>query len=204
MAKRQSPEKTHKHQASAPGPGRLRIVAGIWRSRVLEVADVPGLRPTAERVRETLFNWLTPEIIGKHCLDLYAGTGALGLEALSRGAGGVTLVESSPVALACLRRNVSKLGAREAKIEASDAITYLKRCAAQSFDVVFLDPPFGTGRLADLCALLKEKELLKSGAKVYLEQDRAAALPLLPGGWSVLKEKTAGNVRYALVATGTE
>jgi 16S rRNA (guanine966-N2)-methyltransferase len=204
MAKRQPLKKNTNRQSSMPGPGRLRIVAGIWRNRVLQVADVPGLRPTAERVRETLFNWLTPEIIGKRCLDLYAGTGALGLEALSRGAASVVLVENSGIALASLRQNVNLLNAQAAEIRATDAKSYLQSAAKHSFDVVFLDPPFADGGLEELCRLIDARELLASKAKVYLEQDRSARLPQLPAGWAVLKDKTAGNVRYALVASGTD
>ncbi|HNP37510.1 MAG TPA: 16S rRNA (guanine(966)-N(2))-methyltransferase RsmD [Woeseiaceae bacterium] len=197
---RQPPEKTKSRPKSASGPGRLRIVAGFWRSRVLEVADVPGLRPTPERVRETLFNWLTPGITGKRCLDLYAGTGALGLEALSRGAKEVVFVEKSLPALASLKRNVAQLDAKGAEIYATDATLFLRSSTSRPFDFVFLDPPFAGENLEELCRLLDERELLQHGAKVYLEMDRARELPQLPGGWVTLKEKTAGNVRYALVA----
>ncbi len=167
---------------------------------MLEVADVPGLRPTPERVRETLFNWLTPGITGKRCLDLYAGTGALGLEALSRGAKEVVFVEKSLPALASLKRNVAQLDAKGAEIYATDATLFLRSSTSRPFDFVFLDPPFAGENLEELCRLLDERELLQHGAKVYLEMDRARELPQLPGGWVTLKEKTAGNVRYALVA----
>ena len=187
--------------ANSP-PGRLRIVAGKWRSRVLEIADVPGLRPTSERVRETLFNWVAPSIEGSRCLDLFAGTGALGLEALSRGAREAVFVEKSRRAIAALRVNIELLAADDAEVVAGDAEDYLRTASGQ-FDLVFLDPPFADDRLASICASLEESGLLAPGATVYLEQDRAAAEPGLPAGWEITKNKTAGNVRYALVATAT-
>lgn len=182
--------------------GRLRIVAGIWRSRVLEIADVEGLRPTSERIRETLFNWLTPRMAGARCLDLFAGTGALGLEALSRGAAAAVFVENSKVAIATLRRNVASLDASGAVIHAGSATEYIDAAGAESFDIVFLDPPFADDNLAELCRLVDESELVATNANVYLEQDRAKPEPDLPDGWTVLKSKVAGNVRYTLAAVG--
>jgi 16S rRNA (guanine966-N2)-methyltransferase len=184
-------------------PGRLRIVAGLWRSRVLEIADVPGLRPTPERVRETLFNWLSPRIVGARCLDLFAGTGALGLEALSRGAGKAVFVEQAPAALTVLRRNIDMLDARGAEVLAGDAYAYLEQAGASTFDVVFLDPPFADDATGELCRLLSDRGVLAPGGRVYLEQDRARELPGLPSRWTVIKNKVAGNVRYALVAPET-
>lgn len=182
--------------------GRLRIVAGIWRSRVLEIADVEGLRPTSERIRETLFNWLTPRMAGARCLDLFAGTGALGLEALSRGAAAAVFVENSKVAIATLRRNLASLDASGAVIHAGSATEYIDAAGAESFDIVFLDPPFADDNLAELCRLVDESELVATNANVYLEQDRARPEPDLPDGWTVLKSKVAGNVRYTLAAVG--
>ena len=182
--------------------GRLRIVAGIWRSRVLEIADVEGLRPTPERIRETLFNWLTPRMAGARCLDLFAGTGALGLEALSRGAAAAVFVENSKVAIAALRRNLASLDASGAVIHAGSATEYIDAAGAERFDIVFLDPPFADDNLAELCRLIDESELVTTNANVYLEQDRARPEPDLPDGWTVLKSKVAGNVRYTLAAVG--
>ena len=180
-------------------PGRLRIVAGKWRSRLLDIADVPGLRPTSQRIRETLFNWLMPAIHGARCLDLFAGTGALGLEALSRGARSVVFIEKSATAVATLRKNCQALGADGAVIRQTDAVDYLRRNTEDSFDVVFLDPPFDEDRNEELCRLLAEHSLLADQGFAYLEQDRGRELPGLPEGWQVLKNKTAGNVRYMLV-----
>jgi len=188
--------------ANRQATGRLRIVAGIWRNRVLEIADVPGLRPSPLRIRETLFNWLTPRIVGARCLDLFAGTGALGLEALSRGAATTVFVEKSQKAVEALRRNVASLEAAGADVQARDAVNFMGAAAPKQFDLVFLDPPFADDRISELCRLIDERDLLASGASVYLEQDRAREQPELPDGWSILKNKTAGNVRYMLVAIG--
>jgi len=181
------------------GSGRLRIVAGNWRSRLLDIADVPGLRPTSERIRETLFNWLAPRINGARCLDLFAGTGALGLEALSRGAGSVVFVEQSVRAAEMLRGNVKTLNADGAVVLQMDALDYLRGERIECFNLVFLDPPFEADLIDELCRLLAERQMLANDACVYLEQDRSAPEPDLPEGWQVLKSKTAGNVRYMLV-----
>ena len=178
--------------------GRLRIVAGKWRSRLLPIADEAGLRPTSERIRETLFNWLASTIEGSRCLDLYAGSGALGLEALSRGAREVVFVENSARAVTVLQESVATLDAAGASVKKTDALRYLQG-DSEPFDIVFLDPPFAADLLEDLCRLLDDRDWLNAGARVYLEQDHDRPLPRLPDGWVVLKEKTAGNVRYALV-----
>jgi len=183
--------------------GRLRIVAGNWRSRLLEIADVDGLRPTSERIRETLFNWLAPTLPGSRCLDLFAGTGALGLEALSRGADAVVLVERHPVAVRQLRKNIAALGADDAEVVERDALDFLRSGSPARFDIVFLDPPFAADLLDETCRLLSQLHWLAESALVYIELDRSAKQPELPPGWTVRKNKTAGNVRYILVATGT-
>jgi 16S rRNA (guanine966-N2)-methyltransferase len=179
-------------------PGRLRIVAGKWRSRVLDIADVPGLRPTSERIRETLFNWLAPTIQGARCLDLFAGTGALGFEALSRGATTVVFVDSSRRAIKTIENSAKTLNATGALVYCRDAVDYLRSAAPASFDIVFLDPPFADDSLEDLCQRLDETGVLAPGARIYLEQDRARPATPLPERWRVLKDKTAGNVRYRL------
>jgi 16S rRNA (guanine966-N2)-methyltransferase len=181
-----------------PRPGRLRIVAGKWRSRLLDIADEPGLRPTSERVRETLFNWLAPTIQGARCLDLFAGTGALGFEALSRGATTVVFVDNSRRATKAIEKSAQVLGAAGAIVHCTDAEDYLRAARDESFDIVFLDPPFADDRLDELCRLIDELGLLAPGARVYLEQDRAKPGITLPEHWRLLKDKTAGNVRYML------
>jgi 16S rRNA (guanine966-N2)-methyltransferase len=184
-------------------PGRLRIVAGNWRSRVLEIADVPGLRPTPERVRETLFNWLAPQIDSARCLDLFAGTGALGFEALSRGAKSVVFVDSSRRALNVVEKNARSLDAAGAVIRHGDALRFLQTAVPASFDIVFLDPPFAADLLEKVCRRIDEAKILVAGAMVYLEQGRDQPLPPLPAGWETLKDKTAGQVRYLLVRTSS-
>ena len=196
MAKRSAENKSQ--------PGRLRIVAGNWRSRLLEIADVPGLRPTSARIRETLFNWLEPRIAGARCLDLFAGTGALGLEALSRGAAHCDLVEKSAQAAATLRLNIATLGADNAVVHETDALGFLGRADAGQFDIVFLDPPFAADMQPDLCRLLQEGSLLADSARVYVEEDRSKPGFDLPASWQVLKSKNAGNVRYSLVSASKQ
>ncbi len=180
-------------------PGRLRIVAGKWRSRLLPVADVDGLRPTSERIRETLFNWLAPTIAGATCLDLFAGSGALGLEALSRGAASVTFIEKSRTATQALENCLRTLDDSQGTVRQMNALSYLENAASNDYDLVFLDPPFASDMAADLCRLLEKGGWLRPTAQIYLEQDKNHKLPDLPDGWQVIKEKTTGNVRYSLM-----
>ena len=180
-------------------PGRLRIVAGNWRSRLLQIADVPGLRPTSERVRETLFNWLANDTHGARCLDLCAGTGALGLEALSRGAGHATFVEKSAAATRTLESNIRLLDAQGAEVVTGDARKFIAAYDGPPFDIAFLDPPFAEDMLGELCRLLARGDVLASSALVYLEMDKKQLPPPLPDGWTTIKDKAAGNVRYLLV-----
>lgn len=181
-------------------PGEVRIIGGEWRGRRVPVAVASGLRPTADRVRETLFNWLAPVLPGARCLDLFAGTGALGLEALSRGAVAACFVERSGEVARVLEASLERLRARGGSIVVTDARRFLEG-PPQPFDIVFLDPPFGEFALGDLCTLLA-RGWLAAGARVYLEMPSGEALPPLPPGWDLLREKVAGHVRYALAATG--
>ncbi|QKT03270.1 16S rRNA (guanine(966)-N(2))-methyltransferase RsmD [Ectothiorhodospiraceae bacterium 2226] len=191
---------------SAARPGSLRIIAGRWRGRRLPIAEVEGLRPTPDRVRETLFNWLQPVVAGARCLDLYAGSGALGLEALSRGAGLVVMVDSEPRVVAQLRAHVAALGALEqAEVHLASAESYLAGGAAQPFDLVFLDPPFRRDLLVPTCACLEQGGWLAPGARIYLEAEADAPAPALPAGWEFLRAGSAGQVRYYLaVRPGAE
>ena len=126
-------------------PGEVRLIGGLWKRSKLPVADSPGLRPTPDRVRETLFNWLGQDLTGWHCLDAFAGSGALGFEAASRGAAEVVLLERDPALAASLRLSRQRLKAEAMRIEAGDAISWMSRAASGSFDLVLLDPPFGSG-----------------------------------------------------------
>jgi 16S rRNA (guanine966-N2)-methyltransferase len=173
--------------------GRVRIVGGAWRSRRIRVPDRPGLRPTADRVRETLFNWLGQELSGLACLDLFAGSGALGFEAASRGAARVVLVEADRAALAALAESRTALGAAQVEIVAGDALAFLAR-SRERFDVVFLDPPFRQNAVPDLLARLPPR--LAPGARVYVE----GAAPVEAGApWRELKRARAGQVSYQLL-----
>jgi 16S rRNA (guanine966-N2)-methyltransferase len=162
---------------------------------------VSGLRPTSERIRETLFNWLAPSIQGARCLDLCAGTGALGIEALSRGASNVVFVEQSAVAAKSLLANINSLGVNDAEILNLDARKYLSRDSKTAFDIVFIDPPFTAELHDELCRLLAAGAWLSANAKIYIELDRHQPEPALPDAWSILKNKTAGKVRYMLAST---
>jgi 16S rRNA (guanine966-N2)-methyltransferase len=174
-------------------PGSLRIVGGIYRSRRLRVPSRPGLRPTPDRVRETLFNWLGQDLSGLDCLDLFAGSGALGFEAASRGAARVVMVERDRAALAELERNRAALGAAQVSIVAGDAEAYLAGRAA-SFDVVFLDPPFRQNAVPDVLAKLAPR--LRPGARVYVESGAPVAVA---APWSELRRARAGQVSYQLL-----
>ncbi len=160
---------------------------------------MPGLRPTSERIRETLFNWLAPALAGARCLDLFAGTGALGLEALSRGAAEGVFVENSAAAAKVLRANIKELAATGAIVHQADALQFLKSPGPGNFDIIFLDPPFAADSLDELCRLLDEAAVLKRGSLIYLEDDRARSELALAPEWQLIKSKTAGNVRYSLV-----
>jgi len=173
--------------------GKLRIIGGKYRSRVLRVAARPGLRPTPDRVRETLFNWLGQDLSGLACLDLFAGSGALGFEAASRGAVRVVMVEQDRTALAELNRSRAALGAEQVLIVAGDANAFLAR-EKECFDVVFLDPPFRQNAVPDLLEKLPPR--LLRGARVYVESGAPVAV-LWP--WTELKQARAGQVSYQLL-----
>jgi 16S rRNA (guanine966-N2)-methyltransferase len=175
----------------------VRIIAGRFRGRRIGFLAVPGLRPTPDRVRETLFNWLQGVVPGSRCLDLFAGSGALGFEALSRGASEVVLVESDPAAVGALKKTATVLGASGLVIEAADAFQYLARLPVP-FDLVFLDPPFASGRLPELCTLLENGGWLAPRALIYLESAARDPSPELPESWERLRETRAGEVRATL------
>jgi 16S rRNA (guanine(966)-N(2))-methyltransferase RsmD len=173
---------------------RLRIIGGEWRSRLIEFPDTEGLRPTPDRVRETVFNWLGQTLYGKTCLDLFAGSGALGFEALSRGADKVMLVEAARDGVAALKQNAAKLSAQNLQIHHGDALQYL-RGKLEAFDVVFLDPPYKLDLLPQLLLLLPAA--LKHDALVYIENDK----PLeIVEPWQIIKSSRAGKVYFALIS----
>lgn len=175
---------------------RIRIIGGAWRTRLIEFPDVPDLRPTADRVRETLFNWLGQTLYGKKCLDLFAGSGALGFEALSRHAEHVTMVERQPSVHAALKSNAMRLDARDLTLVCADASLYLRSCS-HVFDVVFLDPPFKADMLGEILALLPA--VLTHDAVVYVESYRE--LTEVAPHWKILKSSQAGKVFFGLIGS---
>ncbi len=177
---------------------QVRIIAGEWRGRKLDFPDVDGLRPTSDRIRETLFNWLMPIIPGATCLDLFAGSGALGFEAASRGAGKVLMLEQNPQAFRALKENCRKLAATQVELRQADALQYLTQ-PAERFDVVFIDPPFQTDYWREACRLLKTGGWLNDQALVYLELNRQTDPLAQLDGWEVLKSRQAGQVSYQLL-----
>lgn len=183
---------------TGPLRNELRIIGGRWRGRRLQFPPLPDIRPTLDRVRETLFNWLQFEIAGRRCLDLFAGSGALGLEALSRGAGKVVFVDREPAIGRHLRDTLVRLQAQDdATVCLADAAKYL-RSPPTPFDVVFLDPPFTQELLPGICRTLEEGGWLANPAFIYIEAPSRAGPPMLPQGWKLLKSKRAGEVGYHL------
>jgi 16S rRNA (guanine966-N2)-methyltransferase len=183
------------------GVRQLRIVGGALRGRKWTFPDAPGLRPTPDRVRETLFNWLAPHMAGMRVLDLFAGSGALAFEALSRGAAGATLVEADRAAAAQLRETAARFGLSQALVESTDALGFLRQQGEHRFDLVFLDPPFAAELLAPALALIGARRILAPGGFCYVEAAAAAVPPLppLPEGWVVHRAGKAGEVGYHLL-----
>jgi 16S rRNA (guanine966-N2)-methyltransferase len=185
------------------GDGRnsVRIIAGTWRGRRVTFPDMPALRPTPDRVRETLFNWLQQAIVDTRCLDLFAGSGALGLEALSRGAKSLVFVEQAQMAARGLQAELARLGGTsKGRVVEMGASRFLRSASepGKPFDVVFLDPPFGQNALAEYVPLLDAGNWVKTGGLVYLENEKGAGIPDLPSHWELLKSKSAGEVGYHL------
>jgi len=176
---------------------RLRIIGGQWRSRLLPFPDVEGLRPTTDRVRETLFNWLQPNLPGAKVLDVFAGSGALGLEALSREAAQVDFIEFNQKAAKQLQENFKTLNTRNAELLKGDALSILPTLSS-SYDVVFLDPPFGKGFLPKCINSLEENELVKTYSWVYIESEDALTELNIPNHWRLHREKKAGQVMLRL------
>jgi len=182
--------------------GQLRIIGGTWRSRRIRFVTETGIRPTPDRVRETLFNWVQDVVPGAHCLDLYAGSGALGFEALSRGAAHVTFVDEDVRVIQQLQANFALLEAKNAAAVWSDAMEYLAAAKGGPFDLVFLDPPYRDHVLAECCQRLEDARLLAPGAWIYMEADCREPPPPLPAGWQYLHNRTAGQVGYHLCRRG--
>jgi 16S rRNA (guanine966-N2)-methyltransferase len=181
-----------------PGRNSVRIIGGTWRGRRVNFPNIPGLRPTPDRVRETLFNWLQHSISDTRCLDLFAGSGALGLEALSRGAREVIFVEQDPAAARALQEQLLRLGGQSrGRVTQMGAARYL-RAPDKPFEILFLDPPFGKDALTEYLPMIDAGNWVTAGGLVYMENERAAGIPALPSHWDMLKSKSAGEVGYHL------
>ena len=182
--------------------GQVRIIGGDWRGRKLPVPDRHGLRPTSDRIRETVFNWLQHRVVGARVLDAFAGSGALAFEALSRGACHADLIEADRDVAAMLNKNIETLDAA-ARVLAADSYVHLRRAATDSYDLVFLDPPFVDIDLPALLRALAEQDWLAPNAIVYIEQPRDRGL-VLPDGWQAWREKRAGGVQFGLLTNVVE
>lgn len=185
------------------GLGRVRLIGGDWRGRILPVLQSGGLRPTSDRVRETLFNWLQFEVAGAICLDMFAGSGALGLEALSRGAKKVVFLELSVPVAKQLQKNINTLKATHALVVQGDSLLWLESEGGEDFDIVFIDPPFHQSLMQKAVDKLfasgvLSDEAMKSLSWLYLEQESNLAWPTLPKGWECYREKKTSQVRFGL------
>ena len=182
-------------------PNTIRIIGGELRGRKVSFPDAKDLRPTPDRMRETLFNWLQVQIHGARCLDLFAGSGALGLEALSRGAAEVVFVERDARVAQKISENLNLLGQKNGRCVQSSAEQFLGG-KAEPFDIVFLDPPFKLDVLSGLCASLESGGWLKNEFRLYMERPKRMDMPELPAGWEVLRETKAGESLACLIGRG--
>ncbi|HDG1679802.1 TPA: 16S rRNA (guanine(966)-N(2))-methyltransferase [Kluyvera ascorbata] len=179
------------------GMGQIRIIGGQWRGRKLPVPDSPGLRPTTDRVRETLFNWLAPSMVDARCLDCFAGSGALGLEALSRYAASTTLLEMERSVAQQLQKNLATLNAAQGKVVNTNTLAFLAQ-PGTPHDIIFVDPPFRKGLLEETLNLLETNGWLADSALIYVESEVENGLPPVPVNWDLHREKIAGQVAYRL------
>lgn len=194
-AQKHSQKNTGQRQNNA---GLVRIIGGDLRGRKLPVLDLQGLRPSADRTRETLFNWLQFDVPGSHCLDLFAGSGALGFEAVSRGAKNVTMLELDRANAKQLKENLSTLKLDNIELFNQDSLQWLKQPAANAFDIVFIDPPFNQALVEPTLALLFTNAYVHEQSLIYLEQEKNLPWPQMPAGWQCKKEKTTSQVRFGL------
>lgn len=175
----------------------VRLISGDWRGRRLDVATVPGLRPSGDRSRETLFNWLQPWVFDADCADLFAGTGALGFEAASRGAASVLMIEKHPLALTVLHQSIEQLQASQVMLKAGGAMSLIEDFKPDSFNLVFVDPPFDSNLGGLVFERLVKTGCVRPGGFIYLESPALIAIPL-PEGWSVWRDQQMGEVRMRL------
>jgi 16S rRNA (guanine966-N2)-methyltransferase len=209
LSKTNKPSPSKVTEIGQAGRKSLRIIAGGWRGRKIPFATVAGLRPTQDRVRETLYNWVADRVLGANCLDLYAGTGALGLEALSRGASNVDFVELSGIAASTLKENLKALpleGTQSVNVAQMSSFDWIRSQTSRShqagiktYDLVLLDPPFALALMQDTLDALFESKCLAANAAVYLEQAQPLTQLVLPEGWALHRSKKAGQVFYGLI-----
>ncbi|MDM8560377.1 16S rRNA (guanine(966)-N(2))-methyltransferase RsmD [Candidatus Parabeggiatoa sp. HSG14] len=173
--------------------GKVRIISGQWRGRKLKVLNKPGLRPTPDRVRETLFNWLAMYLPGKRCLDLFAGSGALGIEAASRGVKQALLIEKEPEVMKVLKQQIVTFDANNLKVIQDDALHFLS-LPPEVYDIVFLDPPYGYDLLPSCFTLLEQGGWLSPYALISIGIERCLGEPTLPASWEIIRHQTAGQV----------
>ncbi|MCE0559359.1 16S rRNA (guanine(966)-N(2))-methyltransferase RsmD [Motilimonas sp. E26] len=176
--------------------GQIRIIAGQWRGRKFPVKDLEGLRPTTDRVKETVFNWLAMDVRDANCLDCFSGSGSLAFEALSRYASAAILIEKDKLAAKQLANNLAAVKASNGKVVCTDSITHLSKPASQQFDIVFVDPPFRKGLLEPCCEQLESNNWLSTNALIYIEREKELTNPRLPTNWQLIKDKVAGQVIY--------
>jgi 16S rRNA (guanine966-N2)-methyltransferase len=188
--------------AAAGAPGEVRVISGKWRGRKLAVLNAEGLRPTTDRVKETLFNWLMHDISGATVLDCFAGSGSLAIEALSRYAVHATLVERDAGLARHLKQNLQKLSCDNAQVVNQDCLSLLSTMATQQYNVVFIDPPFRKGLALPCCQALERQQWLADNALVYLETEKELTTTEIPANWRLLKEKIAGQLAYRLYQRG--
>lgn len=186
-----------------PSTGFVRIISGLWRGRKLPVHDAQGLRPTTDRVKETLFNWLAQEVPGAKCLDLFAGSGGLGFEAASRQAESVTLIELNPTAFKQIQQNIAALNASNVQVVNNDALTFLQQVGTPQH-IIFIDPPFRQGLLNETVTLVEQNGWLADDAMIYIETEKELPLDGIPNNWRLHREKTAGQVSYRLFERTSE
>ena len=201
------PRRTHRTRkpTNSQQQNRLRIIGGQWRGRKLEFSDLPGLRPTTDRVRETLFNWLQQQVPGARVLDLFSGSGALGLEALSRGAEQLILVDSAATVTRQLQSHLQLLNAQDrTQVVNANALTWLQAQPARpSFDLIFLDPPYHQGLLQECCQLLEQQQLLKPGGWIYIEAEKELQPLPVPTNWRLHRSLNAGQGSCYLLQSET-
>ena len=179
--------------------GKVRIISGKWRNRVLKVENLEGLRPTSERIRETLFNWLRADISGVNCLDLFAGTGSLGFEALSRGADNCIFIDKTEAAIKQLKKAKVLFNAKNCHIVKTNASDFLFLNKKNSYDLVFLDPPFADNMIDETINQIAKYGLVTPNGYIYIEINKNQKIPDLPKNWIIVRKKNIANVCFALI-----